>query len=217
MWVKICGNTNLEDALLAVDAGADALGFVLAPSPRRVSLEEVATISARLPQDVERYGVFVEPTFDELVAAVDATGLNGVQLHVSTDATLPRRLRERFGPGLRIFRATHYQETGLAETLAAAGNDPALGGVLIDSRTPEAVGGTGTRFNWAAAAQQIGDRGLRFVVAGGLTPENVAEAVATLRPAGVDVVSGVEASPGRKDADKVRRFVAAARAAASRR
>ncbi len=218
LWVKICGNTSIEDARLAVDAGADAVGFVFAPSPRRVTAQEVAAIVAQLPA-IEKIGVFVETPFDEIAAAVETCGLTGVQLHSDAGADVPTRLRARFGPKLRILRVVHFGASA-AEQAAAISGDTNVDAVLVDSRTATAIGGTGIPFDWHEAAQTIfGSAGLggagklRLVAAGGLRPENVAEAIATLRPWGVDVASGVEASPGKKDAAKVRAFVANARAA----
>lgn len=210
LWIKICGNTSLEDALLAADAGADAVGFVFAPSPRRVTADQVATITARLPSATERIGVFVDAGFDEVEAAVLACGLTGVQIHFDGGAELAYRLRQRFGPGLRILRVLHFGP-GLTERAGVAAKDESVDGILIDSRTATAVGGTGIAFDWEAAESLFHSAGMRLVVAGGLTPSNVAEAVRKLQPWGVDVVSGVEAAPGRKDPEKVRAFVASAR------
>jgi len=218
LWIKICGNTSLEDALLAVAAGADAVGFVFAPSPRRVTAEQVAAIVPHLPATVEKIGVFVDAALDEIVATVQTCGLTGVQLHFETEPELPARLHERLGPELRILRVMHFgaetAERHLAQ-LAEHARNPHVHAVLVDSRTAAAVGGTGVAFDWDAARGLIFDAGgpINFIAAGGLTPENVAKAIATLRPWGVDVVSGVEAAPGRKDAAKVRAFVANARAA----
>lgn len=237
MWVKICGNTNLEDARAAVDAGASALGFVFARSPRRVTVGQVAEMAARLPQSVERYGVFVEPTFEEVVETVRGARLTGVQLHSASDPTLAARLREFFSGGrsgsgfwpkrLGLLQVLHLPAAvedgagaagadGLETQLALLQNDHSADAVLIDSRTATAPGGTGLRFDWAAASGAFLKAAphLRMIAAGGLSVENVAEAIATLRPWGVDVVTGVEAEPGRKDAAKVRAFVDRARATA---
>src|ERR1035441_10786000 len=108
LWIKICGNTSLEDAQLAADAGADAVGFVFAPSPRRVTPVQVAAIVPRLPAKVEKIGVFVDTPFAEIEAAVQTSGLTGVQLHFAAPPDLPARLRERFGPRLRILRVIHF-------------------------------------------------------------------------------------------------------------
>jgi len=258
IWVKICGNTSLVDTMLAVEAGADAVGFVFAPSPRRVTVAQVAAIVPGLPHTVNRIGVFVDGDFDRIAAAVEACGLNGVQLHGDGSAAtartgLPRpdltrsdlrrhdlahRLRERFGAELLLLQVVHFSTTAWAEVQRTR-EDSALDGILIDSRTATAVGGTGVAFDWVAAQAEIfgaegldgikglagtsglgtagGDqRRMGLIAAGGLNPENVAEAIGLLRPWGVDVASGVEASPGRKDASKVKEFVQRARAAALR-
>jgi phosphoribosylanthranilate isomerase len=210
LWVKICANTSLEDARVAVDAGADALGFVFAPSPRRVTPAQASAIVSELPAAIEKMGVFVEAPVAEIFSTVEACGLTGVQLHCGADETLTARVRTRFGPGLRILRVVHFAQD------ARIPEDPNADGFLVDSRTATAMGGTGVTYDWGLAATTLFQNAKareRLIAAGGLTPENVAEAVARLRPWGVDVVSGVEAAPGRKDAAKVRAFVANARAA----
>jgi phosphoribosylanthranilate isomerase len=218
LWIKICGNTSLADARLAVDAGADAVGFVFAPSPRRVTAADAAGIVPQLPSRVEKIGVFVDAGLEEIDSIVRGSGLTGVQLHFDAAPELSARLRERFGPALRIVRVVHF-EPGSAELLKAqlsdrAGN-PHIDAVMVDSRTANAAGGTGVAFDWNEARRTIFSSAgaLKLVAAGGLGPANVAEAIATLEPWGVDVVSGVEASPGRKDPEKVRAFVSRARAA----
>lgn len=215
LWIKICGNTSLEDALVAADTGADAVGFVFAPSPRRVTGEQVAAITPHLPQALEKIGVFVDATFDEIESTVSGCGLTGVQLHSDAGPEMPAQLRARFGSSLRILRVVHFGESA-REQAEVVDLDPNVDGILVDSRTATAVGGTGIAFDWNAARNAIfnanGDAKPR-IAAGGLNPMNVAEAIATLRPWGVDVVSGVEAAPGRKDAAKIRMFVANARAA----
>ncbi|MGC8550232.1 MAG: phosphoribosylanthranilate isomerase [Acidobacteriaceae bacterium] len=221
MWVKICGTTNLEDARVAVEAGADALGFVFAKSPRRVTAAEAGEIISRLGQTVvEKIGVFVDADFEGIVETVLTAGLSGVQLHGDLDSDLALRLRERFTESaerLRILQVLHFgaEESALDERLAALRQSGAVDAVLVDSQTAQAQGGTGVRYDWAAARRSFAAAAdLRMVVAGGLRPENVGEAIATLDPWGVDVVSGVEAAPGRKDPEKVRAFVELARSAA---
>src|ERR1035437_3618428 len=108
LWIKICANTSLEDARFAVDAGADAVGFVFAPSRRRVTPAQVAAIAPLLPETIEKIGVFVNATFDEIEAAVRQSGLTGVQLHSNVGADIPARLRERLGPALHILRVVHF-------------------------------------------------------------------------------------------------------------
>jgi phosphoribosylanthranilate isomerase len=158
--------------------------------------------------------VFVDATVEEIVATVEAAGLTGVQLHSEVTAEETAKLRARFGPGLRILRVVHF-EAGAPERAAAAAQDASVDAILIDSRTATAVGGTGNTYDWADARQSLFERAdeLKLIAAGGLTPDNVAEAITVLRPWGVDVVSGVEAAPGRKDAAKVKAFIEKARAA----
>lgn len=213
LWIKICANTSLEDARLAADAGADALGFVFAPSPRHVTMAQAAAIVPHLPPEIEKIGVFVDASFEEIAATVEAVGLTGVQLHFTPPEGLSTKLRGRMGEQLRILRVVHFE--GPEPPDAAALNDSAADGILVDRRNATAVGGTGVAFDWAAARASIfsNARGHKLIAAGGLNPENVSEAIDTLRPWGVDVVSGVELSPGRKDAAKVRSFIANARAA----
>ena len=214
LWVKICGNTSAADALAAVEAGADAVGFVFAASPRKVTESEVAGIVARLPKTVETIGVFVDATVEEIYSTVRMCHLTGVQLHWDAPAEMPSRLKSRLGRELRVLRVLHFGE-GVAEKAAAYGKDPNVDGLLIDSRTAAAAGGTGVAYSWESAAGTIfiNAKERKLVAAGGLTPKNVGEAIAALRPWGVDVVSGVEAEPGRKDPVKVREFVERSRGA----
>ena len=217
LWIKICGNTSLGDARLAVEAGADAVGFVLAPSPRQVTVAETAGICSHLPENIEKIGVFVDTELEQIYAAVRACGLTGVQLHFDAAADFPARLHERLGPHVRILRVVHFDVAAgelVSQKVAKLAKDAHVHGVLVDSRTAAAVGGTGVAFDWAEARKTVfGDvGGPKLIAAGGLSPENVAEAIAALEPWGVDVVSGVEAAPGRKDAHKVRAFVARVRA-----
>lgn len=252
LWVKICANTSLEDALLAVEAGADAVGFVFAPSPRRVTPAQVAEIVPLLPANLEKIGVFVDASFDEIASTVEVCGLTGVQLHFDAAPALAAKLRGRFGAQLRILRVVHFgapqtQEPSLVaghhlpgspatasghwggfscaesvgETAGVLASEADLGefdadAILVDSCTATAVGGTGKAFDWTAASKTLFQNGnpQKLIAAGGLTPESVGEAIAILQPWGVDVVSGVEAAPGRKDPAKVRAFVANARKAA---
>lgn len=215
-WIKICGNTSLEDALLASQAGADAVGFVFAPSPRRITPEEVAKIVPHLPPAIERIGVFVDAAFKEIESTVLACGLTGVQLHFEASPEIAAQLRQRFGSKLHMLRMVHFSPSAL-EHGAQIAKDPNVDAVLVDSHTATAVGGTGIVFDWERARRNLFENAnvqkLRLVVAGGLTPANVAEAIRMLQPWGVDVVSGVECTPGHKDPAKVRRFIAAARAA----
>lgn len=215
IWIKICGNTSLEDAMLAVEAGADALGFVFAPSPRQVTCEQVAKIVSNLPAGIERIGVFVDATFEEIEAIVTACNLTGVQLQFAANPDLRFQLRNKFGTNLRILQTLHFIP-GIAAQAASLASDRNIDALLVDSRTATAVGGTGITFDWKTAASTLfGDfpSPHKLAAAGGLTPDNVSEAIAVLKPWGVDVVTGVESAVGHKDPAKVRAFVANARAA----
>ena len=217
LWIKICANTSLADAMVAAEAGADAVGFVFAPSPRRVTVEQVAAILPELPAKIEKIGVFVDATIHEIVATVETAGLTGVQLHSEVTADATARLRARFGQGLRILRVVHFAAGAPEHAVAAvqdASADASVDAILVDSRTATAMGGTGKSYDWTEARRTLFKNAeeLKMIAAGGLTPENVADAIATLNPWGVDVVSGVEAVQGRKDAAKVRAFVENARA-----
>ena len=220
LWIKICGNTSYEDALLAAEAGADAVGFVFAPSPRHVTVEQVAAITPKLPSLIEKIGVFVDASFDEIETAVRDCGLTGVQLHFETEPDLPGKLRQRFGRDLRIIGVVRYPAQSLtsdhgAEQMmefASPFLNEQVDAVLVDSYSLTTQGGTGQAYDWGLAAVTLfTDTRKLKVAAGGLTPENVAEAIRILKPWGVDVVSGVEIIPGRKNPAKVRAFVKSAR------
>jgi phosphoribosylanthranilate isomerase len=219
LWIKICANTSMADAMVAAEAGADAVGFVFAPSPRRVSAEQVAAIVAELPAKVEKIGVFVNATTDEIARTVEGAGLTGVQLHWDFPPELPATLRARLGAKLKILGVLHFDAATAVDVTLTFNSD--VDAILVDSRTATAVGGTGKTYDWAEARRVLFGRAedlkliAKLIAAGGLNPENVAEAIATLRPWGVDVVSGVEAAPGRKDAAKVRAFIQNARAASA--
>jgi phosphoribosylanthranilate isomerase len=213
IWIKICGNTSLADAMLAAESGADAVGFVFAPSPRHVTTEQVAAIVPGLPAKLEKIGVFVDASFEVIESTVETSGLTGVQLHFNAAPGLPAQLRARFGSALRILRVVHF-DSDAAAMPSAIREDSNINGILVDSRTAAAVGGTGKSFDWAVASEALFQNPKvrkQLIAAGGLTPENVTEAIATLRPWGVDVSSGVEAAPGRKDPAKVRAFIDNAR------
>lgn len=210
LWVKICANTSLADAILAADAGADAVGFVFASSPRQVSAEEVAAITPHLPSAIEKIGVFVDATLETIESAITVGGLTGVQLHFDGGEQLPAMLRRRFGDTLRILHVLHYGAGAAVKAEALAANE-SIDAILVDSRTATAIGGTGIRFDWDAAASLFQGRGKKMIAAGGLDPSNVSQAISKLRPWGVDVASGVEIRTGRKDPEKVRAFVENAR------
>ncbi|MGA3132282.1 MAG: phosphoribosylanthranilate isomerase [Terracidiphilus sp.] len=235
LWIKICANTSLADAQLAAEAGADAVGFVFAPSPRRVTPEQVAKIAPHLPAALEKIGVFVDAGFEEIAATIEAAGLTGVQLHFDAPAALSTQLRERFGPKLRILGVVRFGAQPQLPILRSGDNfdreaamriaeegigfaapflDQRIDAILVDSYSLITRGGTGNKFDWGLAAVTLFKvTSKNKIAAGGLTPENVAEAIAILRPWGADVVSGVELAPGRKDPAKVRAFIANARAA----
>ena len=223
MWIKICGITSLEDAKFAVDAGADAVGFVFAASPRRVTPQIVREITRALPANVEKIGVFVDASADEIVATVEAAGLTGVQLHGESSADQAANLRVQLKETcLRVVEVVHYagDSTVFALRLRALSSQPAAdpdrSAVLVDAQMAGKLGGTGVPFDWRAAQDSFLQHSapLRLIVAGGLHPKNVRHAIQMLRPWGVDVSSGVEAAPGRKDHARVTEFIRAARAAA---
>ncbi len=219
-WVKICGNTSLEDAQLAVELGADALGFVFAESKRRVSSAQVAAITPHLPKHVECVGVVYSRDAAEIAAIVHEAGLTAVQLHGGVDLPLLDRLRERLGDTIGIIQTLHWvvgtdSRERLSAELREIGELAKVNRVLVDSRVGNAGGGTGVSFDWKAARSVFQDaaKSLQIIVAGGLRPENVGEAIRELDPWGVDVASGVEASPGRKDPAKLAAFLRIAKAA----
>jgi len=225
MWVKVCGNTNLEDAELAVEAGADALGFIFAGGPRQMTPERVGMIVAQLPGHIETYGVFGNLDFDAITAIVEESGLNGIQLHagaeIAATVVLAARLKAHFARRyeetgrlgqMRIHHVLHYHPE-IAQDLTQVAQSPAIDAALVDNRTANLLGGTGISFDWQGARESFQGAGLRLIAAGGLKPENVAEAIFTLQPWGVDVASGVEATVGKKDPAKVHDFVTRARQA----
>jgi len=217
-WVKICGMTNLEDALVAVEAGADAVGFVFyEKSPRCVSVEKARAIVEKLPQKVTTVGVFVGAKAEAVGDASMQAGLTAAQIYPRA----PNALNEEFMKKIpcRIIPAVSAEEVGENELVGFQVSTEAQGRVmafLLDSGNKESPGGTGLKFDWKGwgnMAELASSVPLKVVVAGGLTPENVSEAIGILKPWGVDVVSGVEACPGKKDPEKVRAFVRAVREA----
>lgn len=212
-FVKICGITNTDDARIALDAGADLLGFIFYPkSPRYVEPEQVAQIIQSLQGETDALpkfvGVFVNETPERIRTMLDEIGLNYAQLHSEEAPDVLQELRPR------AFKALRPADAAAAEREAALYADlgPADGPRwLIDAYDPNAYGGTGKRADWHTAAA-LARRYPGLLLAGGLTPENVADAVRTVHPWGVDVSSGVEAEPGRKDHARVRQFLQAVRA-----
>jgi phosphoribosylanthranilate isomerase len=201
--VKICGLTRLEDAELAAELGADALGFIFWPkSPRAVDADRVRAISRALPAMPLRVGVFVDAPPDDVAVVAARAGLDAIQLHGGESVDVYESL------GLRILRVVSVADEADAKAATAL---PAHVTPLVDAVDPVRRGGTGTTVDWTRAATVARQRPI--VLAGGLTPENVGEAIARVRPWGVDVASGVESSPGVKSADRLRAFFASVRAA----
>lgn len=199
--VKICGITSLGDGQTAVAAGADALGFnFYEQSPRYLPVAEAAKISATLPPFVLRVGVFVNASADLVARAIAECGLGLLQFHGEE----PPEFCTKFG--LMSMKAFRMRDARALEELRRYATDA----YLLDAWSPEIRGGTGEQFNWewAIQAQKLGKP---IFLAGGLTPENVAEAVKRVRPFGVDVSSGVESAPGKKDPAKVKAFIEAVR------
>lgn len=199
MFVKICGTTSEEDALLSVAMGADALGFIFAPSPRQVTPTAAADIVKRLPPEILTIGVFRNEAPTRVVEIVQRAGLRAAQLHGAEPATQTRWVRERIPMVVKAFPAGDLDVRNFRDYGADV--------VLIDSPSP----GSGEIFDWKLADGV--PAGARLLLAGGLDADNVAAAIKTARPWGVDVVTGVESEPGRKDPRKLMAFIAAARAA----
>jgi phosphoribosylanthranilate isomerase len=199
--VKICGITSVASGLAAAEAGADLVGLMFyEKSPRHISLETAAEISRALPPYVLKAGVFVNPSEETVVEAIARCGLNLLQFHGDETPEFCMQF------GLMSMKAFRIRN---AASLAALPEYPTAA-YLLDAFSPEALGGTGEKFNWdlAVEAKKFGKP---VFLAGGLTPGNVAKAVKKVQPFAVDVSSGVESAPGRKDAAKVRAFIAAAK------
>jgi len=241
-WIKICGITNLEDALTAADAGADALGFVFyEKSPRNVSPDAVRGIVRQLPEQVEKVGVFVGKRTGDILDLIWNAGLTGMQNHLGPHCSsvsdnkaygmgcfppgfksylsLPAEWFIKDEEGARKFisdlaRAAEFTKSRVEATSPG----DFFQTIFLDSSSLQQPGGTGKVFDWQKAAPVVDYMrpSVKVVVAGGLTPSNVTEAIRILKPWGVDVSSGVEASPGKKDPEKVRAFIAAVRAADER-
>lgn len=200
MFVKICGITNEDDALFAVAMGADAVGFVFAPSPRQVAAQQVYDITRRLPPEILTVGVFRDEHPDRVIDTVNRAGLKAAQLHGHETPAMVAEVSAQIRWVIKAVAAGTVD----ARRADAFGADM----VLVDAPNP----GAGKVFDWSLVDDVA--PGPRIILAGGLTPDNVADAVRRVRPWGVDVSSGVERSPGRKDALKVKAFVERARAAA---
>ena len=226
MWVKICANTNAADALHAAQSGADAVGFVFAPSKRRVTPEAVANIVAVLPASVEKVGVFAidDPHDDphEVQRFVVRAGLTMVQLHTKYDEAFVRSLSEELGDGVRLIQTVAYElqpedraagDAAFVSALTAATNDTRIYAVLVDAAKAGTSGGLGVAFDWQHVGELLRKASAsdaRVILAGGLKPENVAAAIQAFAPWGVDVASGVEVEPGKKDPLRVAAFIAGA-------
>ena len=205
MLLKVCGITRLVDALHAVQHGATAIGFVFwEGSPRHVTPEQAAEIVVALPAGVMAVGVFVNEPLDRICTIAAQARLTAVQLHGDEPPAYAEAL------AWPVFKSVTLDSAGEACRAWTPGTT-----LLLDAADPERRGGTGIPVDWAGAAALARVR--RVVLAGGLTPANVAEAIATVQPYGVDVSSGVEQTPGVKDFDKLSRFLASAREALERR
>jgi phosphoribosylanthranilate isomerase len=202
--IKICGITNPNDAMVAVDAGAAALGFVFyKSSPRCVQADVVRRIVASLPPFVLPVGVFVNEDSKIVRDVMDACGLAVAQLHGDETAAYCEQLGRPVWKAVRLKDAGSF--LGLAEYKGRAG----VRGLLIDAHAASAYGGTGLCADWTLAAEAA--RSAPVILAGGLTPDNVRDAILTVQPYGVDVSSGVEEAPGKKDRHKIRAFIDAVR------
>jgi len=199
MFVKICGITSEEDGLLAVAMGADAVGFVFAPSPRQIAVGRARDMAKRLPPEVLTVGVFRDELPVRVVEAVTTAGLRGVQLHGRESVDDAAYVRERVPVLIKAFPA--------GSRLLDRAADYRPDAILVDGPAP----GSGELFDWSLL--DGARRGHRLILAGGLDPGNVADAIAKVQPWGVDVSTGVESAPGRKDPAKVRAFIRAAREA----
>jgi phosphoribosylanthranilate isomerase len=200
MFVKICGITNEDDALFAIAMGADAVGFVFAPSPRQVAAQQVYDITRRLPPEILTVGVFRDEHPSRVIDTVHRAGLKAAQLHGHETPAMVAEVGEQIRWVIKAVVAGSVD----ARRADQFGTDM----VLVDAASP----GSGKVFDWSVIDEVAS--GPRIILAGGLTPENVGEAVRYVRPWGVDVSSGVEKSPGKKDALKVKAFIERARAAA---
>ena len=199
MFVKICGMTDVDDALLAVALGADAVGFVFAPSKRQIAPARARDIVARLPPETLSVGVFRNEARERVVDIANTNRLGAVQLHGDESIEDTKWIAARVPHVIKAVAAGSYQASIAAEFEAAA--------ILLDAPSP----GSGEVFDWQMADTM--PLGLRLILAGGLTPDNVVEGIKRVKPFGVDDASGVELTPGRKDPTAMRRFIEAAKSA----
>jgi phosphoribosylanthranilate isomerase len=200
MIIKICGTTSEDDALLAVAMGADMVGFIFAPSPRQIAIQKAADIVKRLPSEIVSVGVFRDEAPARVVELAHTAGMGAVQLHGHETAEQTRWIRKRVPFVIKAFSA--------ADERVLTASDYGADAILLDGARP----GSGRLFDWELASRL--PAGQALMIAGGLDPGNVATAIGTTRPWGVDVSSGVERSPGIKDPTRLRTFIANARAAA---
>ncbi len=201
-WIKFCGTTSLEDAQASVEAGADALGFIFAPSKRRITPEKAGEIIKQLPQNVAKVGVFVNETAENIQATIRQTGLTLVQLHGDESPEFVMAQRERIGVIKTILVNGNLED----RFASFCGHRECADHILLDSGS-----GSGLTFDWQSVRRRVDWNDVKVIVAGGLTPDNVGQAIEALMPWGVDVVSGVEAGHGKKDPAKLKAFVAAVR------
>lgn len=216
-WIKLCAMTNVEDALAAVDAGADAIGLIFAPSQRRIEPAKAAEIVDALPSTIEKIGVFRNETPANIAKVINQVKLTGVQLHggepFETAISVFEALGAQRGVLRRVIKTVHVGP-GIEISLRNL-PDRGVDAILLESANLNEGGGTGKTFAWGRVAALLPE-GPRFIVAGGLSPENVAEAIGVFHPWGVDVCSGVEAEKGKKDHSKMKAFVNAVRQAEKR-
>ncbi|HSL01038.1 MAG TPA: phosphoribosylanthranilate isomerase [Rubrobacteraceae bacterium] len=202
VFTKVCGITNPGDARVAADAGADAIGMIFAESSRRVDLDKARKVAIALPDDVLKVGVFVNAGAAEVLEVAREVGLHLAQLHGDETPEMVAAIR---GAGLPVIKALRVRNAGALAEIERYEADL----FLLDAWSAKARGGTGERFDWELAKSLKG-RG-NIVVSGGLTPENVRDAIEFFEPYGVDASSSLEEAPGRKNDERVRRFVSAAR------
>ncbi|MGB7553809.1 MAG: phosphoribosylanthranilate isomerase [Candidatus Korobacteraceae bacterium] len=215
-WVKICATTNLHDAQISLAAGSDALGFIFAPSTRRIEVETAAKIIEALPAEIDKIGVFVNELPTRIATIVEQVGLTGIQLHGDEPADQMERYRQVVGQRKIIKTLQARELLSSPERLDDYQRlRQSIDAILLDAGSPSQRGGTGQTFGWIAAAPIVAKARAHMpvIIAGGLNPENVAEAIRLFAPWGVDVVSGVESETGKKDEAKLRSFVGAVRQA----
>ena len=201
IWIKVCGTTNVEDALLAAEAGADAIGLIFADSPRQVGPAQARKIVSALPDEIQKVGVFVNEKPGRIRHLADEVGLDYAQLHGDEAPKVVAEVKES---GLRVIKALRVRDAESLERMEDYGADF----YLLDAYSEKARGGTGKSFDWSVAKTLKGYANI--LVSGGLTPDNVRAAIEFFEPYGVDASSSLEDAPGIKNGERVRRFVNAA-------